>query len=190
MAPATSRKKRSRQGRVASLWLERGSVITVDISLSKTKSDRSESKKTKGGGLLIYRLHIFASVLWSAGRPHSSWDQACTLNMFGTLLKPRSQGQRVLITYWPPLMCSVSVIIKWFLCSSVGVISPQDAVTAERDVMENYHLHRPQALECSLAGSPVSLQEEMEGAVVEWGGRVVVGGEGGERRITKAQSQS
>lgn len=35
-------------------------------------------------------------------------------------------------------------------CSSVGAISPQDAVAAERDVMENYHLHRPQALECRL----------------------------------------
>lgn len=60
-------------------------------------------------------------------------------------------------------MWSVSVIIKWFLCSSVGVISPQDAVTAERDVMENYHLHRPRALECSPASSPVPPQEERDG---------------------------
>lgn len=64
---------------------------------------------------------------------------------------------------WPAAMRSVSVIVKWFFCSSVSVISPQDAVTAEQDVMENYHLHRPQALECSLAGSPISLQEEREG---------------------------
>ncbi|KAA8581931.1 hypothetical protein FQN60_008671 [Etheostoma spectabile] len=47
--------------------------------------------------------------------------------------------------------------------SAVGVISPQDAVIAERDVMENYHLHRPRALECSPASSPISLQEEREG---------------------------
>ena len=46
---------------------------------------------------------------------------------------------------------------------SVGVISPQDAVAAQRDVMENYHLHRPRALESSPAGSPISLQEEREG---------------------------
>lgn len=85
--------------------------------------------------------------------------------MFGILLSPWSQGHPVLMAYWLSLMCSVSVIIKWFLCSSVGVISPQDAVTAERDVIENYHLHRPQALECSLAGSPVSLQEAMEGGL-------------------------
>lgn len=78
-------------------------------------------------------------------------------------MSPWSQGHPVLMAYWLSLMCPVSVIIKWFLCSSVGVISPQDAVTAERDVIENYHLHRPQALECSLAGSPVSLQEAMGG---------------------------
>lgn len=59
-------------------------------------------------------------------------------------------------------MCIVTVIIKWFLCSSVSVISPQDAVAAEQDVMENYHLHRPQALECSPASSPISVQEERE----------------------------
>lgn len=40
---------------------------------------------------------------------------------------------------WPAAVCSVSVILTRFFCSSVGVISPQDAVTAELDVMENYH---------------------------------------------------
>lgn len=71
-------------------------------------------------------------------------------------------GNLSLLTHWLAVMCSVSVIIKWFLCSSVGVISPQDAVTAERDVMENYHLHRPRALECSPASSPIPPQEERD----------------------------
>ena len=82
----------------------------------------------------------------------------------GTLWVHRSVRWRpVLLTHWPAVMCIVSVIIKRFLCSSVGVISPQDAVTAERDVIENYHLHRPRALECSPAGSPISPQEEEGG---------------------------
>lgn len=54
--------------------------------------------------------------------------------------------------------------LRGFLRGSVGVIIPQDAVTAERDVMENYHLLRPRALECSPAGSPVSCyRKEREG---------------------------
>lgn len=160
--------KCSRQGRGASLWLEIGSVITLEISLSKTRLDRSEGKiKKKGGGGFLSThfepwLLRFADQLNALNSP---WEQASNLNMFGILLSPWSQGHPVLMAYWLSLMCSVSVIIKWFLCSSVGVISPQDAVTAERDVIENYHLHRPQALECSLAGSLVSLQEAMEGGL-------------------------
>lgn len=73
------------------------------------------------------------------------------------------------LAHWPAVMSPMSVIIKRLLCSSVGAISPQDAVAAERDVTENYHLHRPQALECSLVSSPISLKEEMVGGG-GWGG--------------------
>lgn len=45
---------------------------------------------------------------------------------------------------------------------SVAVISPQDAATAQQDVMENHHLYRPQALECSLAG-PTNISTGSEG---------------------------
>lgn len=44
---------------------------------------------------------------------------------------------------------ALSTITERVRCCSVGVISPQDAVSTERDVMENYHLHT-QALDNSL----------------------------------------
>lgn len=102
----------------------------------------------------------------SGQRTHPTCEHACGPDMFGALGPPSVRGcpgHPAPVTHWPAVTCSVSVIIKRFLCSPVGVISPQDEVTAEQDVMENYHLHRPRALECSPASSPISLQEEREG---------------------------
>lgn len=60
-------------------------------------------------------------------------------------------------------MCSSSIIIKQFLRSSLGVISPQDAGVAQQDVMENYNLRRPQALDGPRTSGPISLHKQRGG---------------------------
>lgn len=58
-----------------------------------------------------------------------------------------------------PLILQPAVTFCWWSGSgSDGVVSPQDTLSTERDVRENYNLHRPQTLDRSLASSPASLQ--------------------------------
>lgn len=80
------------------------------------------------------------------------------------------------VLWFPPWSESESIrafsLIDALLClpSLSGSFAAQSVSLAHRmqsllswDVMENYHLHRPRALKCPPAGSPISLQEEREG---------------------------
>lgn len=122
----------------------------------KQRLMQNQSPKLEESFVSVVFLKVAEPLCSQSQSVNAPSPHACDPDMFGRLWSKT-------LTRWPAVMRSVSVIIKRFLCSSVGAISPQDAVTAERDVMENYHLHRPRALECSLAGSPMSPQEEREG---------------------------